>query len=282
MLQPAQIRDFRADTLGRLAQVVNQIRLISQRFETVLRCTGSTDASCDRVQLDSIFRLMLASHNQDCETGTHLLRVSRFSEALALAMGLPPGESITIGTAAPMHDVGKIAIPPSVLCKRGPLTEDEQRIMQTHTTIGAGLLTPAHSSVMVTARTIALTHHERWDGTGYPAGLRGHNIPVCGRIVMLADQYDALRSERPYKPRMSHQRACEVLLRGDGRTMPQHFDPAILEAFQSVAGQFAADYSDLTDLEALRAAVDSSDQAATEASAFAEPCRDQEIPVPQL
>ncbi|MDZ4797872.1 MAG: HD domain-containing phosphohydrolase [Bryobacteraceae bacterium] len=282
LIPVSQVRNLRADTLGRLAQVVSQIRLISRRFETVLQATDIQDASCDRVQLDSIFRLMLASHNQDFETGTHLLRVSRFSHALALAMSLQPAEAMEIGTAAPMHDVGKIVIPGAVLCKRGPLSPEERRIMETHTTTGADLLNPARSSVMVTARIIALTHHERWDGTGYPAGLQGSDIPLCGRIVMLADQYDALRSERPYKPRLTHERVCEILLRGDGRTMPEHFAPGILEAFLKVEAKFATDYSELTDLEALAAALETPPEPATGAAAVAAPSPDLETPVPQL
>jgi putative two-component system response regulator len=137
-----------------------------------------------------------------------------------------------------MHDVGKIGIPDAILLKEGPLNEIEWEMMKRHPMIGARLLEGSKSPLLEMARQIALTHHERWDGSGYPAGLVGEDIPIAGRIVMLADHYDALRSDRPYKESMSHFQACDVFFSGDDRARPEHFDPKLLTAFRAVQDQF--------------------------------------------
>jgi putative two-component system response regulator len=144
-----------------------------------------------------------------------------------------------------MHDIGKIAIPEAILLKAGPLTAQEWEVMKTHTTAGARLLAGGESPYLRMGAEIALSHHELWDGSGYPASLKGPAIPISARIMNLCDQYDALRSERPYKPPLSHHRTVEVITKGDGRTSPSHFDPEILSLFQRLSPRFAEIFATL-------------------------------------
>jgi cyclic di-GMP phosphodiesterase len=125
-----------------------------------------------------------------------------------------------------------------ILTQPGPLTDEEWRLLKRHTEIGAEVLSGSRSPLIEMARQIALTHHERWDGTGYPHALKALEIPLAGRIVMVVDQYDALRTKRPYKPALSNPAACRVMLEGDGRTLPQHFDPLLLAAFREIHSDF--------------------------------------------
>ncbi len=194
--------------------------------------------SFEDAQLDMIIRLMKASSEKDEETGAHIARVSEYALCLARHIGLSAEEARSIAAAATMHDVGKLGLPQGILGKPGALDAREFATMQTHTILGAELLQMPRSTLLGLAREVALTHHERWDGSGYPNGLRGKATPLAGRIVMLADQYDALRSVRAYKPAYIHEQACDTILFGDDRTLPQHFDPQLLEAFRAVEGEF--------------------------------------------
>lgn len=179
----------------------------------------------------------------DCETGNHILRVGEYSRELARQLGLSETELKEISYSAQMHDVGKINISPGILLKPGPLAKEEFMEMENHTVYGVLILGDAPYLEM--ARLIALYHHERWDGTGYPYGIKGEEIPLPARIVAVADVYDALRSKRPYKPPFDHYKACRIILDGDGRVEPRHFSPEMLKAFETAAPKFADIYERL-------------------------------------
>ncbi|MDH5633490.1 MAG: response regulator [Gammaproteobacteria bacterium] len=177
---------------------------------------------------DAINRLMTAVHFRDNETAEHLERMSSYARILARGMGMTDAEAEVIYKASPMHDIGKISIPDSILLKKGKLNGDEWQSMKSHTIIGAQLLSGHESEVMKMASVIALTHHEKWDGTGYPYGLKRGEIALPGRIVALADVFDALTSERPYKPAWSLDRAMETIISQSGL----HFSPEVVEIFK--------------------------------------------------
>lgn len=179
-------------------------------------------------QLEIVQRLGLASEYRDNETGQHIIRMSYYSKILAEHYGLPADECELILNASPMHDIGKLGIPDSILLKPGQLTKDEFAIMKTHTDIGARLLEDARSPVVEMARVIALSHHEKWDGTGYPNCLAGKDIPLVGRIVAIADVFDALTSSRPYKAAWPINKAVAEIKRGAG----SHFDPELVDCFE--------------------------------------------------
>ena len=194
---------------------------------------------------DTIYRLTLASEYKDEETGAHIKRISHYTKALALRMGLGNEFADNIFYASQMHDIGKVAIPDAILLKQGPLDKEEWEIMKTHSTIGAKILKESDSPLLKIAVDIAWCHHERWDGTGYPRGLKGEEPPLAGRITMLADIYDALRSARPYKPPIDHEKTLAIITEGDGRTIPAHFDPNILLTFKYFHNKFSEIYDDL-------------------------------------
>ncbi len=177
----------------------------------------------ESAQLDTLERLALAAEFRDDDTGRHTERVGRISELLARALGLPETEAALLRLAAPLHDVGKIAVPDAVLRKPGALNAEEQDIMRSHTTIGARILSGGRSVLLQQAQQIALLHHERWDGTGYPEARAGEQIPLVARIVAIADYFDACTSDRVYRPAWS----ADTVLAEIARQAGHHFDPRL-------------------------------------------------------
>ncbi len=180
-----------------------------------------------QVHLHSIFRLAGIAEYRDADTGDHIRRVSHISEMLAAAVGMSHEQVELIKYASSMHDVGKVAIPDAILLKRGYLTPQQRKVMEQHTIIGAQILGDPEDEVLSMAREVALRHHERWDGRGYPEGLSGDEIPLCGRIVALADVFDAIVSKRCYKDACPLDVALDIVQNDSGH----HFDPLLVSTF---------------------------------------------------
>jgi len=180
-----------------------------------------------QTRLEIVQRLGLAAEYKDNETGLHVIRMSHYSQVLARAAGYSEAQAEELLHAAPMHDVGKIGIPDAILRKRGALDEDEWTVMRSHVLIGAKIIGEHPSGLLRTAQRIALAHHEKWDGSGYPHGLAGEAIPLEARIVAIADVFDALTSVRPYKAAWTVEDALDLVRRESGR----HFDPRLVELF---------------------------------------------------
>lgn len=199
-----------------------------QASETALEArVRRRTAELEGARLEMLQRLALAAEFRDDWTGEHTQRVGRTARLIAAALGLEGDEVERIGLAAPLHDVGKIAISDTILLKPGALTPHERRVMERHTTVGGRMLRGSGSELLQTAERIALTHHERWDGEGYPHRLSGEQIPLPGRIVAVADVFDALTHQRPYKEPWPVERAVEEIAAQRGR----RFAPAVVDAF---------------------------------------------------
>lgn len=197
--------------------------LVKARVKTHLSLVQADVLKQTRLQVIQV--LGRASEYKDNETGMHVIRMSHYSKILAKAYGFSDAQAEQILNAAPMHDVGKIGIADSIMLKPDRLTDDEMNIMKTHPNIGADILGECDSDLLRLARSIALTHHEKWDGSGYPNGLAGEDIPIEGRIVALADVFDALTSKRPYKAAWSVEKTMDLIKSESGI----HFDPTLVK-----------------------------------------------------
>jgi len=194
-------------------------------------------------RLEIIYRLGRAAEYRDCATGEHLVRLSHMCLLFGKLAGMPDQKAALLFNASPMHDIGKIGIPDSILLKPEPLTKEEWEMMQTHTTIGADLLDGHDSELMVLARHIALSHHEKWDGSGYPQKLKGMEIPFEARITAIVDVFDSLTSRRPYKDSYSIEKTCAIIEAGRGK----HFDPELTDLFFKNIDQFIQIYHEFSD-----------------------------------
>jgi putative two-component system response regulator len=207
-------------------RIANQLELARSRAELEALIVDRTrELKSSRLEL--IRHLCRAAEYRDNETGLHILRMSKYAQIIARAAGANAAKAELVLEAAPMHDIGKIGIPDSVLLKPGPLDEGEWKTMRSHCRIGADIIGGGDSELSRDAATAALTHHERYDGRGYPAGLAGEAIPWIGRVVALADVFDALTSDRPYKRAWPIERALEHIRSESG----SHFDPELVAAF---------------------------------------------------
>jgi len=204
-------------------------------------------SSLRNAYVEAIECLALASGYKDEETGNHSRRIGEYAQLVAKELGWTKERQETMLLAAPLHDLGKVGTPDSILLKPGKLDAEELAIMKGHANNGYEILSHAKHPVMKAAANIARGHHERWDGSGYPQGLKGTAIPIEARIASLVDVYDALRSERPYKPAFDQEKTLSIILEGDGRTDPSHFDPEILEILRKNSDQFNEIYLKFAD-----------------------------------
>lgn len=200
--------------------------VVKARVKTHLSLIQADELRKTRLQV--IQRLGKAAEYKDNETGMHVIRMSHYSQVIALAYGLSKNQAENLLNAAPMHDIGKIGIADSIILKPGKLTDEEFAIMKTHPQIGAEILGETNSDLLHLAKSVALTHHEKWDGTGYPKQLKGKNIPIEGRIVALADVFDALTSKRPYKEAWSVEKTMDLIRSEKGK----HFDPELVDILE--------------------------------------------------
>jgi len=230
---PGQATFYDANVLASLAVVIGSLVTLSDELRET-----------EKAFIYTIEALARACEAAEEQTGRHILRVNRYAGALAANMRLPAEFVDVISYSAQMHDVGKIRIPAAILLKKGPLSKREMKLMMMHPVYGEKIL--GDSPRLQVAREIAIAHHENWDGSGYPYGLRGEAIPLAGRIIKLADVYDALRSARSYKEPVSHGETVRIFREGGGRVDPRaHFDPALLATFFQIEHIFEGIYESL-------------------------------------
>jgi len=237
-----------------LARVRTHLALYDQTRE-LERLVALRTAELEKTRSQIIRRLGRAAEFKDNETGNHVIRMSHYARLTAQAAGLSASQVDILFHAAPMHDVGKIGIPDNILLKPGKLDEVEWEVMRQHPAMGAEIIGEHQDPLLQAAHCVAITHHEKWDGSGYPRGLKGEEIPIFGRIVAIADVFDALTTERPYKKAWTVEDALRMIEEGAGR----HFDPGLLPAFRQalpemlrIKEQYAEDKGALPDLDFTR------------------------------
>jgi HD-GYP domain-containing protein (c-di-GMP phosphodiesterase class II) len=212
-------------------------RALEQELESHSGELTRAFSELELAQAETVRRLSMAVEFRDEDTGAHIERIGRFSTLLAEHVGMDTDFCATLTHAAPLHDVGKVAIPDAILLKPDVLSKEERAIVETHAEEGHRLLRGSSSTILEQAATIALSHHEKWDGSGYPRGVKGEAIPIEGRIVAVADVFDALTSDRVYRRAFTVEEAVEMMLEQRGR----HFDPVLLDAFMEVLGRSGPD-----------------------------------------
>ncbi len=227
----------------------NQAKTLEQEVEKATMQLRTAYEKLNEAYVETVEKLTVAAEFRDEETGQHIRRIGHYARAVARELGMDNTFCEQIFYSAPMHDIGKIAIPDSILLKTDRLTDAEFRHMKDHTVIGWKLLKDSKSEMLQMGAAIALSHHERFDGTGYPHGLKGNEIPLEGRIVMTIDVYDALRSKRPYKPPFDHKTALNIILKGDSRLPRTSFDPEILAVVERIQDQIADIFEQLKEPE---------------------------------
>jgi len=215
----------------------------TQDLRNSLRQMAEARRVAHEAHLETLHRLAVAAEYRDECTGAHVTRVGEFCGLLAEKLHLAPGEIEVLRGAGPIHDVGKIGIPDSILLKPGKLTSEEWETMKDHTTIGANILSGSESELLRTGEVIARTHHEKWDGSGYPGGLSGEDIPLYGRVCAVADVFDALTSDRPYREALEPDEALEIMEAGRG----SHFDPHLLDVFVDNKSEVLSIYQEYKD-----------------------------------
>jgi putative two-component system response regulator len=218
-----------AELLRRFERLEGGSDQTAKDLRRALTATERSPDVAEAFESDTMRRLVRLVEFRDDQTGHHMQRMGRYCELLALAVGLPEEQCERLRFASELHDVGKVGIPDRILLKPGKLTVAEFELMQTHAEMGHRLLADSDADLMRLAATVALTHHERWDGSGYPAGIVGEEIPVAGRIAAVADVFDALTSERVYRPAFPVGLAVDMMEAERGR----HFEPAILDAMHA-------------------------------------------------
>ncbi|MBF0137659.1 MAG: two-component system response regulator [Magnetococcales bacterium] len=210
--------------------LANQNRILEERVLERTAALHHKTIELESTRLEIIRRLGRAAEFKDNETGLHVIRMSHYCRILAPKAGLSQEKTDLLFQSAPMHDIGKIGIPDGILLKPGALDPEEMQVMRRHPAIGAGIIGRHDSILLENARVVALTHHEKWDGSGYPGGLSGNNIPIVGRITAVVDVFDALTSTRPYKAPWSLERTLAWMQSEKGR----HFDPNLIDLFIQV------------------------------------------------
>jgi putative two-component system response regulator len=226
-------------------------KLLEQTLHQKTEDLSNALITMDNMNRDVVQRFTKMAEYRDTDTGNHISRIGLYSSELAKALKMPGDFVNAIKFASSMHDIGKIGIPDSILLKPGKLTPEETAIMKTHPSMGKEILEGSPHYTIQMAELIAWCHHERWDGTGYPRGLKRYEIPLEGMIVMLVDQYDALRSKRPYKSSLSHEETFTILVEGNGRTRPEHFNPDVMNAFIKIAPAFNEIFHSLEDIHSV-------------------------------
>ncbi len=247
------VKPYRADPLLLdIARALEHAGLLAEKEayrdsveESVGRVAGKLRVDLHALKdssIEVISRLAAAVEFKGKSSGDHIFRMGVYSRRLAEELSMGPDFVENIVFASAMHDIGKIGIPERLLLKKGALSAPEFEIMKTHTMVGHRLLDGSQHEMLRMAATVALTHHEKWDGSGYPYGLKGSEIPVEGMIVMLADHYDIMRSSRSYKGPMTHEEAVSAIMNGNGRSRVEHYHPGVLEAFCRISDEFEGIY----------------------------------------